>query len=268
MSSSDITAQTAPSVPAKQTDKTNQSNQTKPKKRSVISVIFRREMSSFFSGPIAYIVCGLFLVFSGIFFFSTYFLANRADLRGFFGLLPILFSFFIPALTMRVFSEEQRTGSMETLMTLPVSAFDVAAGKYLSSLVSVLVMLVPTLFYVITAAVTGSPDYGPIVGGYLGAVFLAAAFTSVGVFASSLSKNQIVSFFIAGTLCILLAMIDVFLVIVPASIVGFFQFFSAQAHFSSIARGIIDSRDLLYFLSLTAVFFTLTVKNVEKRRAL
>ncbi|NLM01281.1 MAG: ABC transporter [Treponema sp.] len=237
------------------------------KAKSPVCVILKRELSAYFTSPIAYIVTGLFLIFSGLLFFSTFFIIGRADLRNFFGLLPILFSFFIPALTMRVFSEETRSGSLETLMTLPVTCFDVVLGKYLASFIFSCAMLAPTLFYVLTAAIFGSPDYGPILGGYIGAIFLAGSFSAIGVFASSVTKNQIIAFFIAFSISILLVMIESFLFLLPAGIVNFLAFFSAGSHFSSISRGILDSRDLLYFISLTVLFFSMTVKSLSAGRA-
>lgn len=231
-------------------------------------VIMKREMGAFFTSPIAYIVTGLFLLFSGFLFFSTFFLANSASMRYLFSLMPILLAFFIPALTMRLFSEEQRSGSLETLMTLPVSSFDVVAGKYLAAVLFSLVMIAPTLIYALSICFFGKMDGGVLFCQYLGTIFLACAFTSIGVFASSVTKNQIVAFFVAFAACILLAMIDNFLVLLPASIVGFLNFFSANSHFTSIARGILDSRDILYFISVTVLFFGLTVKSVENRRAM
>ena len=234
--------------------------------RPVWLIIARRELTAFYSGPIAYIVAVLFLSFSGFLFFSTFFLINRAELRNFFSMLPVLFAFFIPALTMRLFSEETRSGSIETLMTLPVSPLDVAVGKFTAAFVSVTGMLVPTLVYAGTVVYLGSPDPKPLVGGYIGTFFLAAAFSAIGVFASSLTKNQIVAFFIAFTVCMVLALIDRFLVLLPAAVVGPLEFLSAGRHFESVARGIIDSRDLVYFLSLTVLFLALTVKALDTGR--
>lgn len=234
-------------------------NKSKSKKQ-LSFVIMRRELKSYFSGPIAYIVSGLFLIITGIVFFSTFFLQGRAELRSFFSLMPLLLSFFVPALSMRVFSEEKRNGSYETLLTLPVTEFQVVMGKFLAVFIEVLIMFVPTLFYVVTAAVFGNPDYGPIIGGYMGLVFLSASFSAIGIFASSVTKNQIISFFTAWLICIALTMIDTFLVFLPSSIVEFISYLSASAHFSSISKGIIDTRDLVYFISLTALFFTLTVR--------
>ena len=139
----------------------------------------RRELKSYFTSPIAYIVTGLFLILNGIIFYSTFFLLDRADLRQLFGNLPLLLSFFVPALTMRIFAEEKRSGSIETLFTLPVTETQVVTGKYLASFIATIVMIAPTLFYIIPAEVFGAPDYGPITGGFLGAVLLAACYTSM-----------------------------------------------------------------------------------------
>ncbi len=235
-------------------------------RKSPSAVIMKRELASYFTSPVAYIVTGLFLLFSGFMFFSTFFISKRAELRNFFGLLPVLLSFFVPAITMRLFSEEKRSGSLETLLTLPVTDFEAVMGKFWAAFITSAAMLVPTLFYVLTAYMFGTPDAGPIIGGYLGALFLCAAFSAIGLFASSLTKNQIIAFFAAFAICILLSMISVFLVVLPAPVVSVLSFFTADTHFNSIARGIIDSRDLLYFVSLTALFAGLTVKVSQNDR--
>lgn len=236
------------------------------KQKNPTFIIMKRELKSYFSGPIGYIVTGLFLIISGFIFFSTFFLQNRAELRSFFSLLPVLLSFFIPALTMRVFAEEKRVGSIETLMTLPVTETNVVAGKFLAVFIETLVMIAPTLFYVVAAEIFGEPDYGPIVGGYIGAIFLCACFVAIGLFASSATKNQIIAFFVGFVICIVLTLIDSFLVLLPASIVSTLSFLSANVHFSSIAKGIIDTRDLLYFISLGALFFVFTVKIQQQAK--
>ena len=223
-------------------------------------IIMKRELKSYFTSPVAYIVTALFLIIAGILFYSTFFLYDRAELRQFFSSLPLLLSFFIPALTMRIFAEERRVGSIETLMTLPVTELDVVTGKYLASFISTLIMLAPTLLYILPAAIFGSPDFGPIVGGYLGAIFLCASYTAIGVFATSVTKNQIIAFFTGFIICIVLTLIDSFLIFLPSPIVSFFSYLSANGHFTSISRGILDTRDLIYFISLTALFFATTVK--------
>lgn len=228
--------------------------------------VMARELHSYFTSPIAYIVTALFLVSSGFLFFSTFFLGDRAELRSFFYRLPVLFSFFIPALTMRIFAEEKKSGSLETLMTLPVTTFDVVLGKYLATLISSLAMLVPTLSYVIACNMFGHPDGGPIWGGYIGAIFLAAAFTAVGLFSSSVTKNQILAFFMALAICIFSTFVGSFIVLLPSFLATLFTFISASSHFDSISRGILDSRDLIYFISVTALFVALTVRRLNKSR--
>ena len=173
----------------------------------------------------------------------------------------------VPAITMRVFSEEKRVGSIETLMTLPVREIDVVTGKYLAVLIESLIVIAPTLFYVITAEIFGSPDYGPIIGGYMGAIFICAAFSAIGLFSSSITKNQIIAFAVAMAICLALTFVESFLVFLPDGIVKIFSFLSASVHFGSISKGIVDTRDLLYFISLTALFFVCTVRaEVNNKR--
>lgn len=228
-------------------------------------VVMKRELGSYFSSPIAYIVTGLFLIITGIMFFTAFFLQNQANMRNLFSILPLLLSLFIPALTMRLYSEEMKTGSIETLMTLPVTEVQVATGKFLAALIASLTMIAPTLLYLLGMLPFGIPDMGPVVCGYLGTIFLCASFCSIGLFASSATKNQIVAFFYAFIICIVLTMVSQFLIFLPAPVVNFLQFLSAEEHFTSISRGIIDSRDLLYFISLTALFFSLTVIAQRKK---
>ncbi len=239
---------------------------TSIKKEKPAFVILKRELKAYFASPMAYIVSAVFLCAIGIMSFITFFINNRAELRQFFSWLPIFLSFFVPALTMRVFSDEKRTGSMETLMTLPVTEKDVVVGKYLASFLETLIMLAPTLLYVITICVFGSPDFGPIIGGYIGAIFLCASYTAIGLFASSVTENQIIAFIIGLLICIFLTMLDSFLIFFPGPVVSFFSYLSARNHFNSITKGIVDTRDIIYFVSLTALFFVLTVRTQKKER--
>ena len=234
--------------------------------RPVWLTIALRELAAFFTSPVAYIVGGLFLIFSGFLLFSSFFLVNRAELRQFFTLLPMLWAFFIPALTMRLFADEKRSGTIEILFTLPVAPWHAVLGKYLATLVYAIAMLLPTLVYAFSVAAMRNLDWGPVIGGYLGAIFLASSFAAIGVFASSLTKNQIVAFFIAFGLGIVLVVIHQLLVLLPAWAVPFLQFVSAGYHFDSIARGILDSRDIIYFISTTALFLVLGVRSLSTRR--
>ncbi|SPD73867.1 Predicted ABC transporter, permease protein [uncultured Desulfobacterium sp.] len=216
-----------------------------------IKNIFRKEFRTYFVSPIAYIVISIFLLVTGWFFFMTFFLYNQADLRNFFALLPITFSFVVPAVTMRLFSEELNIGSYEILLTLPVTSRDVILGKFFASVALIAAMLLPTLAYPITISFLGELDWGPVAGGYIGAILLGAAFSSVGLFASSLTRNQIVAFIIGMAICFALTLVDKMLFFMPQSLLGFFEYLGADFHFQNISKGIIDSRDILYFVSVS-----------------
>lgn len=219
-----------------------------------IKTIAIKEFKDYFISPIAYIVISLFLIVTGWFFFSTFFIYGRADLRDFFSLLPITFSFIIPAITMRLFSEEKNVGSYEILLTMPVSFTDIALGKFFAATLFTTSMLIPTLSYPVFISFIGEIDPGPVIGGYIGAVFLAAAYCSMGLFASSLTRNQIIAFIIGCALCFILTILDKLLFFMPAKIISVIEFFGADSHFSNISRGVIDSRDILYFVSVVVIF--------------
>lgn len=212
--------------------------------------IGRREFNAYFTAPIAYIVIAIFLLVTGWFFFSTFFLLNQANLRNFFGLLPIIFAFVVPAVTMRLFAEEFHIGSYETLLTLPVRFNDVILGKFAAAVAFVAAMLVPTLAYPVTVAALGALDWGPVIGGYVGALFLGAAFAAVGLFASALTRNQIVAFIIGLAICFSLTLVDQMAFFLPPGVSLVFSHLAADVHFQNIAKGIIDTRDLVYFLSV------------------
>lgn len=212
--------------------------------------IASKEFKDYFISPIAYIVISIFLVVTGWFFFSTFFLFDTADMRNFFSMLPIIFSFVIPAITMRLFSEEINVGSYEILLTMPVSLTDIAVGKFVGAILFSACMLLPTLSYPIFISFIGEVDSGPVIGGYIGAMLLSGAFCAVGIFASSLTRNQIVAFIIGAAICFTLTILDQLLFFVPSSITGIIAFLGAESHFQSISKGVIDSRDIIYFLSV------------------
>jgi len=215
--------------------------------------IFRKEFSIYFVSPIAYIVISIFLLVTGWLFFATFFLFNQANLRTFYTLLPVVFAFVIPAITMRLISEELNIGSDEILFTMPVTYGDVIIGKFLASVALIMAMLIPTLAYPLTVSFIGKLDWGPVVGGYVGAVFMGAAFSAVGLFASALTRNQIIAFIIGLAICFTLTLIDKMLFFLPQSLLGVFSYLGADFHFQNIAKGIIDSRDILYFISVCFV---------------
>ena len=218
-----------------------------------VAHIFRKEFSAYFISPIAYIVISIFLFVTGWFFFATFFLFNQAVLRNFYALLPVVFAFVIPAITMRLISEELNVGSDEILLTMPVTYGDVILGKFFASVALIIAMLIPTFAYPLTVSFMGQLDWGPVVGGYIGAVFLGAAFSAVGLFASALTRNQIIAFIIGLAICFALTLIDKMLFFLPQSLLGVFSYLGADFHFQNIAKGIIDSRDILYFVSVCFV---------------
>jgi len=217
---------------------------------SNISHIFKREFRVYFISPIAYIVIAIFLVLTGWFFFSTFFLYGQTELRNFFSLLPIIFSFIVPALTMRLFSEEFNVGSYEILVTLPVTYRDIVVGKFLAAAAFVAIMMIPTLSYAVSITFLGDLDWGPVFGGYLGAILLGASFSAVGLFASALTRNQIIAFIISMIICFALTVIDKLLYFLPERLLGLFEYIGADYHFENVSKGIIDSRDIVYFLGL------------------
>jgi len=228
-------------------------------------IIMKKELRAYFVSPIAYIVITIFLIFTGFFFFKDFFYFNQAEMRNLFQLLPLMFTFVVPAVTMRLFSEEKQSGSIEILMTMPVSTLDIVMGKFLAGTVFVAVMLAPTLIYLATLIAVGSPDYGPIIGGYLGAILLGGAYAAIGVLSSSLSRNQIVAFITGWAANFSLWIIDKIVMFLPSKL-SFIQNLGSDFHFQNIAKGIIDSRDIIYFLSVMAVSILITAKILEERR--
>lgn len=231
-------------------------------------VIFRRELSGYFNSPVAYIVILAFLGVTHWLFFRTFFLANQSSLRPFFSLLPWIFLFLAPALTMRAWAEEKKLGTLEVLMTFPVREREAVLGKFLAAFAFLVIALCLTLSLPLSVLLIGSPDPGPIWGGYLGACLLGGAYLSVGLFASSLTENQIVAFILAIIVCFALLIIgeDFVLFSMPAALVPVCSRLGLGAHFESIGRGVIDSRDIIYYLSVTGFFLFLNQLSLESRK--
>lgn len=239
--------------------------------------IFSKEISSFFSSITGYIVVGVFLIITGLVMFvfpdTSLLNYNYATLDQLFDIAPMVFAFLIPAVTMRTFAEENQTGTIELLVTKPLTDFQIVMGKFLAALTLVIFALLPTLLYYITVYQLGSPkgnlDSGAIMGSYLGLVFLAAVFTAIGVFSSSLTNNQIVAFILAAFLCFLLHWGFMFISGLPV-FVGktddVVQMMGIEYHYNSISRGVIDTRDVIYFFSVTGIFLALTVNSLERRK--
>jgi ABC-2 type transport system permease protein len=232
---------------------------------NAVSAIYRRELSAYFDSPMAYLFISLFLLLTGWFFFSGFFLAGQADIRGALELVPLLFVFFAPALTMRLISEEKRTGTLELLVTYPVTDFQVILGKYLAALTLLCVAIAGTGVYTLTAAWLGNLDGGVVITGYLGMVLMGAAYTAIGTWASSLTDNPFIGFVLGIAFTLLLFLLDKVLFFVPAGLVGLFEYLSIDAHYHSLIRGVVDSRDLVYYFSLIALGLLLASRSLARR---
>ncbi|HNW73016.1 MAG TPA: ABC transporter permease subunit [Bacteroidales bacterium] len=234
-----------------------------------IWIIAKRELWSFFDSLMAYVMILLFLGFSGFFtwlFGSDIFLVNQATLQSFFGIAFWSLFFFIPAVTMGLLSEERKTGTLELLVTKPVTDWQIITGKFLSALVLICIALALTLPYYISVASIGKPDHGAIWLGYLGLLFMSACYISIGMFASSITSNQIVAFLIALFIGIFFHLL--FGLMGSNSlgwIGGILNYLSISTHFESMARGVIDSKDVIYFLSIIFLGLMGTEMALSKR---
>ncbi|TAI48599.1 gliding motility-associated ABC transporter permease subunit GldF [Flagellimonas allohymeniacidonis] len=237
--------------------------------------IFKREVQSFFTSPIGYLIVGLFLLLNGLFlwvFKGEYnvFDYGFADLGKFFLLAPWIFVFLIPAITMKSFSEERKLGTLELLLIKPISVWKLVLGKFWGTFTLCLVAIVPTFIYVFAISelgvISGNYDFGVVLGSYFGLLFLIAAYASIGLFSSTLSDNQIVAFILGVLFCFFLfygfeALSTLFS---DGSTQLILKYWGARAHFDSIASGVLDTRDLLYFISITLMFLYLTLVRLKQ----
>jgi len=214
----------------------------------------------------AYVVIIVFLLLTGWFFTSNFFVAGQADLRVIFGIIPFVFLFITPAITMRLISEERKTGTMELLVTLPITDWSIIIGKYLASVALLFAMILPTIVYAITVSLLGDMDGGPAIGGYVGLLLMGAAYLAVGTFGSSLTDNQVVAFIVSWILVFIFFLLDKILFFLPNWMVSFVEYLSIEYHFQNISRGVIDTRDLIYYLSLIAFALFLAVRSMSARR--
>lgn len=228
--------------------------------------IFRRELRSYFNSPVAYVVIVVFLAIIGWFFTSNLFLMNVASMRVVFELVPLVFLFFVPAITMRLLAEEKKSGTLELLTTKPVTDAEIVLAKFLAAWVLLAAALVPTLLYLITLTTLGSIELGPVLSGYIGLLLMGGAYIGIGIFASSLTENQIIAFIISFLIVLAFFLMDKVLMYVPEGLAPTLEFLSVDYHFSNIARGVIDSRDIIYFVSLLGFSLLLATVSLERRK--
>ena len=234
--------------------------------------IVLREIKSFFGSPIGYLVIAVFLIGNGLFlwvFEGEYNILNSgfADLSPFFTLAPWILIFLIPAVTMRSFSDEKKQGTLELLLTKPLSIWQIVNGKFLGSMLLIVIAIIPTFIYVKVISSLGMPedniDMGSTMGSYFGLLFLIAAYSAIGIFTSTLSENQIVAFIVAVFLCFFFYFgFESVATLVP-SFQGIISGLGMQNHFKSMGRGVIDTRDVVYFMSITVLFLSFTAYNLK-----
>jgi ABC-2 type transport system permease protein len=240
-----------------------------------VGIIMRRELASYFATPLAYVYILIFLLLANAFTFylGGFYELGQADLGAFFGFIPFLYLFLIPAIAMKLWAEERKTGSIELLMTQPVPLWDAVLGKFLAAWLFTGIALALTFPLWLTVNYLGKPDNGAILAAYLGSLLLAGGFLAVGSCMSALTRNQVVAFILGVVVCFLFVMagfplvIDVFRTWAPVAVVDAIASLSFLTHFQSIAKGVIDLRDLLYFAMLIGLFLYATAIALELRKA-
>jgi ABC-2 type transport system permease protein len=228
--------------------------------------VAKREIRTYFNSPIAYIVITVFMLLSGYLFFSSLFIERQAELRSYFNLMPLLLSFIVPAMAMRLIAEEKGSGSLEMLITMPVRDWQVIVGKFLAGMALLAAMVGLTLFYAVTVMLVGPLDKGPAIGGYLGILLVGGAYMAIGVMASTLTRNQIVAFIIGFAISFSLYLFYRLVPFMPESLRPMLAYLSVESHFDGMSRGIIDSRDVIYYLSVMVVSLVIATVSLESRK--
>ncbi|OHC27823.1 MAG: ABC transporter permease [Pseudomonadales bacterium RIFCSPHIGHO2_02_FULL_60_43] len=242
---------------------------------SQLSVVFKRELASYFATPLAYVFILIFLVLSGVFTFylGGFFESGQANLSPFFNFHPWLYLFLVPAIAMRLWAEERKSGTIELLMTLPITRFDAVTGKFLAAWVFAGLALLLTFPMIITVNYLGEPDNGAIITGYIGSWLLAGAYLAIGSCMSALAKNQVIAFILAVSVCFLFIVsgfpmvLDGFSGWAPQWLVDAVASLSFLTRFDAISKGVIDLRDLLYFLTLIAAWLAATAVVIDLKKA-
>ena len=233
-----------------------------------INTIIDKELKGYFNSPIAYIFITAFLVFTSWFYFRGFFINDIATMRPFFGILPWVFLFLIPAITMRLWAEEQKFGTIESLLTSPITEWEAVLGKFLASFIFLIITLLCSLVLPLILLFIGKPDLGMIAGGYFGVILLGGAYLSIGLWISSLTNNQIIAFIFSVFIIFVLFIISqpIVLQTAPTFLASFLKYIGMGSHFQSILRGVLDTRDLIYYITLIFVFLYLNVASLNSRK--
>jgi len=235
---------------------------------SNIKNIFLREVRSYFNSPMAYIFLVIFVIVNSFFFTNIFFKVNQSDLRTLFNIIPLVYLFFIPAICMSLIAKEKNSGTMEVLSTYPITDIELVIGKFLSAIFLIFVGLLFTLVQFFTLIQTGTDiDYGVVFTGYLGLLLLGSVYSSIGIFASSISNDQIVAFIISVFIVLIFYLMDkTILLFTPSFMASFIQYLAVDYHLTNISRGVIDSRNIIYFFSVIGFFLFMTVRILESRK--
>lgn len=230
--------------------------------------IARRQFAAYFNSPAAYIVLSLILLFVGFFFWQTFFLAQRATVRDMYGLMSWTLFVAAPALTMGLLAEEKRSGTIELLLTMPIRDGQVIVGKFLGAVGLFVVLLLLTLPYPISVAslAGGAFDWGPVLTGYFGLLLMGSSMLAIGIAASSWTRNQLVALFIGITLCFFFIIVNRLLPILPVGLASTLEWLSFDYHLRPMTRGVIDTRNVFYFVSITVFSLALAFRALESRR--
>jgi ABC-2 type transport system permease protein len=235
-----------------------------------ILAVTRKELRSYFNSPLAYIVIVLFLAVTGWFFTTTIFPTGLVTMRGITEnvIVHLVLLIFAAAISMRTFSEEKKSGTIELLLTKPLKDEDIVIGKFLSALLLVFFTFIPTIIYVISFKIfgLGSIDFGTILSSYLGLVLISALYISIGIFISSLTDNQVISFIISFLVILVLYLFNKILVFIPGPLVSTVEYLSSDYHFLNISKGVLDTKDLVYFFSGIFITLLLTKTSLESRK--
>ena len=240
-----------------------------------VNIVLKREFASYFATPIAYVFIFIFLILSGVFTFylGNFYERQQSDLTPFFSFHPWLYLFLVPAVSMRLWSEERKSGTIELLMTLPLTKLDVIAGKFLAAWFFTGIALLLTFPLWITVNYLGEPDNGVILASYLGSWLMAGGFLAIGSCASALTKSQVIAFILCGVVCLLFILAGFPLVLnafnhwVPTILVDTIASLSFLTHFTSVSKGVLSLRDILYFISMIVFWLFATAVVLELKQA-
>jgi len=235
-------------------------------KNNPVIVLARKELCIMLNAPATYVVSVVFLLVTGWLFVSPLFVMNQSSLDTFLSPLPLIFTFLVPALTMRSFSEEFKAGTIEYLATLPIENHQIVLAKYLAAMGLIGLLVAFTLVFPLVLLLLGRPDLGQMIGSYVSVLGLASFFAAIGICASALTRNQVVAFIIGFFVCFIFFLLGRVADFLPGMLASFVRMLSIETHFEALARGVLDSRDLIYWASGTVFFLVSTLAVVESKK--